>query len=197
MRLIMIRHARPEWRSSPLISLAKFERIAGGYDDAHLSAKGRIAVAALAERLPKAPILSSDLPRARETAEVIGGGDRTIVFDALFREVPNTRIGGGLLSRLLAPADVWAFIRRCYWIIGAGECPEKPRAAWRRAARATDSILERFEGYEALILVSHGWFLTMLALHLRRRRLIQRGPLLPRVSYGGMTVYHLQPEPSV
>ncbi|MGD2177245.1 MAG: histidine phosphatase family protein [Anaerolineae bacterium] len=197
MRFIAIRHGRPAWHSPRLISLAAFERLSVDYDDAHLSEDGARAVATLARQLPKVPILSSDLPRARETAEVIADGKQAIALDPVFREVPNTAIARGLLGKLRAPADLWAFVRRCFWIIGVGECPEKPRAAWGRASRAADEILEQGKRQKHVILVSHGWFLTVLALHLRWRGLIQRGPLLPRVGYGGMTVYHLRPPAGV
>jgi broad specificity phosphatase PhoE len=193
MRFIVIRHGRPAWHSPRLISLAAVERLSGGYDEAHLSEDGIQAAAALAGQLPKVPILSSDLPRARETAEAIADGNQVVVSDPLFREVPNTRIARGIFGRLWAPADLWAFIRRCFWIIGAGECPEKPREAWRRASRAADEILKRGRRQRDVILVSHGWFLTVLALNLRWRGLIERGPFLPRVGYGAMTLYHLRP----
>jgi broad specificity phosphatase PhoE len=193
MRLITIRHGRPAWHSPRLISLADFERLSVGYDDAHLSQDGARAVAALARQLPKVPILSSDLPRAAETAEAIAGGSQAIAFNPLFREVPNTRIGRGLLGKLWAPADIWAFVRRCCWIMGIGECPEMPRDAWSRASTATVEILKRGARQKDVILVSHGWFLTVLALHLRWRGLIERGPLLPRVGYGGITLFHLRP----
>jgi broad specificity phosphatase PhoE len=193
MRLITIRHGRPAWHSPRLISLAGFEDLAGDYDAAHLSEDGIVAAAALARQLPKVPILSSDLPRARETAEAIAGGKQAVALDPVFREVPNTRIAQGLLGKLWAPADIWAFVRRCFWIMGVGECPEKPRAAWGRASRATDVILRQGREQGDVILVSHGWFLTVLVLHLRWRGLIVRGPLLPRVGYGAMTLYHLRP----
>jgi broad specificity phosphatase PhoE len=163
------------------------------YDEAHLSEDGARAAAAIARQLPQVPILSSDLPRARETAEAIADGKRAIAIDPLFREVPNTRIARGLLGKLWAPADIWAFVRRCFWIIGAGDCSEKPREAWGRASKATDKILKQGKQQNDVILVSHGWFLTVLALHLRWRGLIERGPLLPRVGYGAMTLYHLRP----
>jgi broad specificity phosphatase PhoE len=193
MRFIAIRHGRPAWRSPRLISLAEFERLSADYDDTRLSEDGIQAVAALASKLPPVPILSSDLPRARETAEVIAAGKQAIMCHPLFREVPNARIARGPLGGLRAPPALWAFVRRCFWIIGAGECPEKPHAAWSRASRAANEILRQGRRQRDVILVSHGWFLTILALHLRWRGLIERGPLLPRVGYGGVTLYHLRP----
>jgi broad specificity phosphatase PhoE len=192
MRLIMIRHGRPEWQPPLWVSLSRFERISVGYDAAHLSREGMSAIVALAKRLPKALILSSDLPRARETAGIIGRGSGTIEFDPVFREVQTPRITTRLLGRLWAPAAVWALTRRCCWILGIGQCSEWPGAAWNRTAKATDEILKHFETEADIILVSHGWFMVMLALHLRWRGLIERGPLIPKVGFGAMTEYRIR-----
>lgn len=190
MRLIVIRHGRPEWQLPFMASLAQFEQLSAGYDAAGLSAVGRRAVETLAGRLPKTLILSSDLLRARETAEIIGRGE-VIDFDSIFREVPTSQIATNLLGRLWVPATIWALIKRCCWVLGIGECSEKPRAAWNRAAEATVKILKH-SGDESVILVSHGCFVVVLALYLRWRGLIDRGPLLPRVGYGAATEYLLR-----
>jgi hypothetical protein len=55
-------------------------------------------------------------------------------------------------------------------------------------------ILKHFETEANIILVSHGWFMTMLALHLRRRELIERGPPLPKVGFGAKTEYRIRDE---
>lgn len=190
----MIRHGRPEWQYPFLISLSRFEDISVGYDAAHLSRDGMSAIDALAKRLPKALILSSDLPRAQETAEIIGRGSGTIQFAPVFREVQTPQIATHLLGRLWAPAALWALIRRCCWIVGIGQCSEWPRAAWNRAAKATNKILKHFETEADIILVSHGWFMVVLALHLRWRGLIERGPLIPKVGFGAMTEYRIRAE---
>jgi broad specificity phosphatase PhoE len=190
MRLIVIRHGRPEWQLPCVISLAQYERVSAGYDAVGLSTVGKRAIEALAGRLPEASILSSDLPRARETAEIIARG-RAVAFDAVFREVPTSRIATDFFGKLWAPAALWALIKRCFWILGIGECEENPRSAWERAARATDEILEHSEE-ETVVLVSHGCFMVFLALYLGQRGLIGRGPLLPRVGHGAVTEYLLR-----
>jgi broad specificity phosphatase PhoE len=194
VRLIMIRHGRPEWHRPFFISLSRFEHTSAGYDTAHLSSAGVEAIHALAQRLPRAFLLSSDLPRARETAEVLRGGARTIVCSSLFRELQAPRIASGLLGRLWAPTWVWSLVHWCCWILGIGECPEKPRAAWKRTARAADKIFEYFGAEETIILVSHGWFMILLATQLRWRGMIERGPLIPRTGFGAVTEYLLRYE---
>ena len=186
MRLVVIRHGRPEWRLPFMISLAQFEHASAGYDAAGLSVEGNVAIDALSRRLPKALVLSSDLPRARETAEIIGRGKEAIGFDSIFREVATSQIATNLLGKLWAPAVAWALIKRCCWVLGVGECPEKPRAAWNRAAEAAVEIL-KYSCEESVILVSHGCFMVVLVLYLRWRGLIKHGPLLPRVGYGAAT----------
>jgi broad specificity phosphatase PhoE len=190
----MIRHGRPEWRRPFFTLLSQFERTSAGYDAARLSEEGAEAVHSLARQLPKAFIMSSDLPRARETAEIVRGGGRAIECASLFRELQAPRVASGLLGRLWAPTLVWSLMHWCCWILGIGDCSEKPRAAWNRVARAADKILEHFGTEEGIILVSHGWFMILLAIHLRWRGVIERGPLIPRTGFGALTEYLLRPE---
>ena len=76
---------------------------------------------------------------------------------------------------------------------GVGEYTEGPRAAWKRAGQATDLILASFREENTLILVSHGWFITLITVYLRKSGLIERGPFMPRVShFGGMTEYDVR-----
>jgi len=190
----MIRHGRPEWRRPFCTSLSHFERASSGYDAARLSVEGAEAVQPLAQQWAKVFILSSDLPRARETAEIVRGRGRAIECASLFRELQAPRVASGLLGRLWAPTLVWSLVHWCCWILGIGDCPEKPRAAWNRAARAADKILEHFETEANVILVSHGWFMILLAIHLRWRGVIERGPLIPRTGFGALTEYLLRLE---
>jgi broad specificity phosphatase PhoE len=193
VHLIIIRHGHPEWRRPFFVSFSEFERLSLQYDRAGLSAKGAEAVGALAKQLPKAFVLSSDLPRARETAEIIGNNHNVnIEFSPLFRELKAPRVATGLFAKPWAPAFIWSLVHWWSWIAGSGESPEKPRTAWRRAAQATNKILKQFETEDTIILVSHGWFMILLTLHLRWRRLIKRGPIIPKTGLGAATEYALR-----
>lgn len=162
---------------------------------AHLSREGAEAIGVLAQRLPTAPILSSDLPRAQETAEILRcESGMTVKFSPLFRELKASCIATSLLGRLWAPTMMWSIVRCCCWVSGIGHCSEGPRSAWDRVARATRKILEHFETEPTIILVSHGWFMILLAIYLRWYGLIRHGPLVPKVGYGAMTEYLLRCE---
>jgi hypothetical protein len=59
-------------------------------------------------------------------------------------------------------------------------------------AKATAKILSFFRNADTIILVSHGWFIVLLTLYLRKHGLINRGPFVPKVSFGGLTEYLLR-----
>jgi probable phosphoglycerate mutase len=80
-RVLLVRHGETAWNA--------VERIQG-HEDVPLSARGREQAAALAARLARegvARVVSSDLARARETAEVVAAAARApLVLDPRLRE---------------------------------------------------------------------------------------------------------------
>jgi broad specificity phosphatase PhoE len=180
MRLIIIRHGQPKWRLPRYISLSQHGQAVLAYDAAHLSDEGIRSIRALAAQLPEACILSSDLVRAKETAEILGRGKATIKFDSVFRELQAPVIATRFLDQVRLPPDLWSLIHWGCWCVGIGACAEGPRAAWRRASQATKVILSVSREADTVILVSHGWFITLFTIYLRKQRLIERGPLYPR-----------------
>ncbi len=188
MHLILVRHGQPDWQTPRFVSLAQFRLRPAAYDTTHLSQPGIGVIRSLVARLPEAPILSSDLPRARETAEILGRGRATIRFDPLFRELQAPILAGRLLDELRVQPIIWSLVHWFCWLVGIGQFSEGPRAAWKRAAGAAEKILS-FEGGDTLIVVSHGWFITLLTIYLRSHGLIVRGPFVPRLGFGGVTRY--------
>jgi broad specificity phosphatase PhoE len=188
IRLILVRHGRPDWQTPRCISLSQFRQRTVAYDATHLSQPGSDAIRSLAARLPEAAILSSDLLRARETAEILGRGRAAIRFDPLFRELQAPIISRCLLDELRIPPIIWSLVHWFCWLVGIGQFSEGPRAAWHRAAKAAEKILSFADG-DTLVVVSHGWFISLLTIYLRRHGLIVGGPLIPQLSFGGVTRY--------
>lgn len=87
----MIRHGRPEWRLPRWISLSRFVHVSGDYTLARLAKEGISAIELLARTLPQTLILSSDLARARETAEIIAGKIGKVEFDRCFANCNRRR----------------------------------------------------------------------------------------------------------
>jgi broad specificity phosphatase PhoE len=193
MRLIIIRHGQAGARLRGCITLAQHQQAITAYDAAHLSDNGVRSIRSLVAQLPEAPILSSDLLRARETAEIIGGGRATIRLDSVFRELQEPTLVAPALKRVRLPPALWSVLHWVCWLVDIGKCIEGPRAAWKRARQATGLILSLFNEEDTLILVSHGWFITLITIYLRQQRLIEHGPLLPQAwSFGGMTEYDVR-----
>jgi broad specificity phosphatase PhoE len=193
MRLILIRHGRPDWQLSGFISLSQYQQGILSYDASHLSNDGIRNIEILATRLPAACVWSSDLIRAKETAEIIVHGKATVKLSPAFRELQAPTIAAHFLDRLRIPSSIWSLIHWWCWIVGIGECSERPRAAWKRAGEATNLILSSSRKEETIILTSHGWFITLLTVYLRTHGLIEHGPFIPKVNYfGGMTEYSLR-----
>jgi broad specificity phosphatase PhoE len=159
------------------------ERRWQGHHDAPLNAQGRAEVAALATRIaaerPLA-IYASDLPRARETADVIGGVTAIDpVFDARWREVDVGEWLG------LTPAEVEARHPEGYarWLAGGtgwdeGETYPEMAARGLEAARAT---AERHAGSaQPVVCVTHGGVIRAIVMHVlgmpaEARRLLATG----------------------
>jgi broad specificity phosphatase PhoE len=193
--VILVRHGQPDWQTPRCISLSQFRQRAIAYDATHLSQQGSNAIRSVAARLPQAAILSSDLLRARETAEILGRGAATTRFDPLFRELQAPTIAGRFLDELRVPPIIWSLIHWCCWLVGIGQFSEGPRAAWNRAAKAAEKILS-FEGGDMVVVVSHGWFILLLTTYLRSHGLIVRGRLIPQLSFGGVTHYRVKADKS-
>ncbi len=88
-----------------------------GWSDHALTALGRAQAAAVAERLAPwgpLPVICSDLPRARETAEIIAARwQATVLADARWREVHCGLFEGRPWEEFSADAELkWAFYCR-------------------------------------------------------------------------------------
>ncbi len=141
------------------------DELVGGWYDTSLTGLGRRQAAALAERLAgicagEQPLLiSSDLKRARETAEVVGGrlGVRVEV-DPDLREISQGVAGGkprAWLDERMQPTpdDNRLDFRNV-------EGAETRREAASRLYRALDAVIAREAGTS--IVVTHGFAVTFL-----------------------------------
>ncbi len=193
MKLILVRHGRPEYQSARVASLYRFQELVLEYDKAGLSSVGKQDIIATAKNLPQAPIESSDLRRARETAEILATIlEAPIHFNSLYREVKVSKLTIAHLEKWESSTSIWKILRLTSWLLGVGEFEEGPRQVWSRVMKAVQYLLVQFEQKETIILVSHGWFITLVALRLRLKRLVIKGPILPTVEFGAATPYLLR-----
>ncbi|MDN3450586.1 histidine phosphatase family protein [Planococcus sp. APC 3906] len=149
----IVRHGITEWNLSG---------IAQGSSDVPLNETGKSQAAALADRLSAEErwdmIISSDLARAKETAEIISEKLALPIsfFDTRLREMSGGEIEGTTEQQRL---EKWGAEWRK---LDLGM--ESSDSVGKRGREAIDSILKEFEGKRVLV-VSHG---ALIGITLRR-----------------------------
>lgn len=140
----LVRHGITEWNLAG---------IAQGSSDVSLNDTGKSQAAALADRLasegPWDMIVSSDLARAKETAEIISEKLAMPIsfFDTRLREMSGGEIEGTTETQRL---EKWGENWR-----GLDLGMETSDSVTQRGMEAVDSILTEFKGKRVLV-VSHG-----------------------------------------
>jgi len=96
MKVYLIRHGETEFNA---------ERKAQGWCDVKLTENGMMQAAELGEGIKNIKfdrIISSDLVRAKQTANIIFGNDPKTEYDERLREVNNTVLAGRKRDELVA-----------------------------------------------------------------------------------------------
>ncbi|MCE9596625.1 MAG: histidine phosphatase family protein [Spirochaetia bacterium] len=114
--------------------------------------------------LEPAHYISSDLPRALETA-ILMTGKHPLETNELFREVPLPRFKG----RIRLPAVLLAIISRLGWYFGWMDSVESRAQTKTRVSKSADLLENRALSNKRVTLFAHGFFLWLLLRELRRR----------------------------
>lgn len=108
--------------------------------------------------------ISSDLPRALETAVLMTGTPPSEISE-VFREVPLPRFK----SRIRLPAVILAAISRLGWYLGWMKGEESRRETTARVKRGADILEDRVNQNGRVALFAHGFYLWLLMRELRDR----------------------------
>ncbi|MBL8021444.1 MAG: histidine phosphatase family protein [Leptospirales bacterium] len=108
--------------------------------------------------------ISSDLPRALETAILMTGTPPSEISD-VFREVPLPRFN----SRIILPAVILATISRLGWYFGWMKGEESRQETTARVKRGADILEDRVSRKGRVTLFAHGFYLWLLMRELRER----------------------------
>lgn len=120
---------------------------------------------------------SSDMPRAVSTAKHMYG--KKIRIDPLLREVSISPV---IKTRILFPSFVWLIAARIAWSIGLSSQKEKKAAVYNRAFLFSENLMSEIERKHSktVLVVAHGFFITVLANVLRKKGFRGRNILFPR-----------------
>ncbi len=170
-----VRHGKPDIRRDVRLSRSEFREWWHRYDEVGL-APGETPPEDLLEIANEcAVIISSTMPRACQTSELISNG-REVIVSELFREapLPPPLVIPGLRTTSL----YWGILSRIVWWLGYSAGGESCRQAKVRARMAADFLLKHHEEKGDVMVCAHGWFNRMTAKELRRRGWTRKG-------YGG------------
>jgi broad specificity phosphatase PhoE len=183
MRIVLVRHGRPEGVSTALIPgraigdwVRRYDAVGVAQDVAPPPTARELASAA-------ACIVASDLRRARESAEWLAP-TRSIILDAGLREAPLPESLG--IALRLSPG-AWIVIARLAWFLNWGGASETATATRVRAVRIADRLAALAAEHESVMAVGHGIFNRFLARELRRRG--WRGPRRFPPGYWGVAEF--------
>lgn len=179
-RIYCIRHGRPSLRYSHTpwrwVTAGEMNRLFDAYDEAGLDPHWnppRLDELKSAfhidwwQTLTDAHTISSDLPRALETALLYTGRPSAdIPTDALFRETPLARFRR---TGLKLPTVFLLTLARFGWYTGWLECAESRSETRARVQAAADHLEQRVTQRGQIALYSHGFFLWLLGRELRQR----------------------------
>ncbi|PSR22092.1 MAG: histidine phosphatase family protein [Sulfobacillus acidophilus] len=187
--LWVMRHGRPDVPLNPLLmTRAEFNDYLHRYDVAGLSQSeaDRLTQAYQGYPVPDL-VIASDLPRARETAELFGRG-APIIVDPLFREIP-VKVPEDASTWFLTrrwPSEMWWSYLRVAWFFNIP--PEGYDKSTLRSRQAAQEIVRHQDAVSSLAVVSHSGFLLVTVNQMMRQGLLV-GRRLPHIGFGEPTTY--------
>ena len=165
VRVILIRHGRPDLPIAPRTSHRGFRDYIDAYEEAGLDPAD-----APPEELQDlvaeiAAVFTSNRKRAHESAKALAPMAELIV-DPLFVEAP---LAGPRIPILRMKVSKWAVVARVLWHAGYHPNIENYRKAKHRVAQAADILIGRAHADGSAALIAHGYFNFLLGRELRRR----------------------------
>lgn len=187
--LWVMRHGRPNVPPNPLLmTRVQFNEYLHQYDLAGLSQDEQARLVSLYASYPTPElVVSSDLPRAKETANLFARGAH-IEVNPIFREIPIVlpkEANTWFLNRRW-PSEVWWSYLRSAWFFDIP--PEGKKLSVERSRAAIEQLLEYQQQVQTLALVSHSGFLLVTINLLMKAGQID-GRRLPHINFGRPTTY--------
>lgn len=164
MKIVLLRHGRPDIDQDRRLSASEFGAWVSGYDAAGIDAACPPPQSAIDAAASCSFVVCSTLRRSSASARALGLG-RIDAGEAMFREMemphadwPSPRL----------PAAAWAVFFRLCWALGYAAKVESFVAAKRRALRCAERLADLAAEHRTVLLVGHGSLNWFIARHLKR-----------------------------
>jgi broad specificity phosphatase PhoE len=171
MRIILIRHGRPNIPVSVRTSHKEFRSYIDAYEAAGLDPES-----APPEELQDlvgelTAVFTSGRARSDDSARALAP-NAELIADPLFVEAP---LASPPIPLLKMNVPKWAVVARILWHAGYHPEIENYRRAKHRASQAADILMKRAHDEGAAALVAHGYFNLIIGRELRRRGFTRSG----------------------
>jgi broad specificity phosphatase PhoE len=165
MRVILIRHGRPNIATAPRTSHREFRSYIDAYEEAGLDPTS-MPPEELQDLLGEIDaIFTSERKRSVDSARALAP-HAELIADPLFAEAP---LASPPIPLLKMKVPKWAVVARILWHAGYHPEIENYRRAKHRAVQAADILVKRARADGAAALVAHGYFNYIIGRELRRR----------------------------
>jgi len=171
MRIILIRHGRPNIPVAVRTSHKEFRSYIDAYEAAGLDPES-----APPEELQDlvgelTAVFTSGRARSHDSARALAP-NAELIADPLFVEAP---LASPPIPLLKMNVPKWAVVARILWHAGYHPEIENYRRAKHRASQAADILMKRAHDDGAAALVAHGYFNLIIGRELRRRGFARSG----------------------
>jgi len=184
LRIILVRHGKPNIESSPRFCHNGFRRYIDEYQEAGLDPQSAPPEELLDLVKGLNEVHTSEAPRGIDSARTLLP-EADLIADPLFAEAP---LASPRIPLLKMRMPIWAVMARILWHAGYHPEIENYRRAKIRAQQAADILLARARSNDGTaVLVAHGYFNAMIGRVLRKRGLRRTGA--HRVRFWNAVIY--------
>jgi broad specificity phosphatase PhoE len=185
IKIVLIRHGKPDVAPSKRLSHAKFGDYIEEYERAGLDPDSA-PPGWLVDLVRKAQrVYASDRPRARESARAVAP-HAELELSPLFMEA---QLKSPKLPLVRMKPVAWAIIARLAWHAGHDGGIEDFRDAKERAAKAVEALSKEAQDGGIAVLVAHGYFNAIVGRALSKRGWRKHGR--HRAKFWNAVVYEL------
>ncbi len=175
MKIILIRHGKPEFELKGKARAKDVSAITRNYDQSGISETPPEDARQVA--LNCHAVVCSDLLRSLQSANALGFKNIDL-SDRLFREValPHFKAGS-----IVLPVITWAVVLRVMSLFGFSKNGESLTMAKKRAKLAASALIELAHEHDRILFVGHGFINYFIAKELSSSQWV--GPAKPRNGY--------------
>ena len=163
MKIILMRHGKPDFDFSRRVKATDFARIVHEYDTADIV--DHPPTQALKQAQQCNAVVVSNLIRSHLSAQALLL-ENIVLSSVLFKEAPLPYPRKGSLKLSIS---IWAVLLRVAWLLGYSQNGESFKTASNRAKAAAKVLMQLAEEHGSVLLVGHGVMNRLLAKELRKQ----------------------------